>query len=186
MKFDLQPGNIGNKVVFLRPLSINDFELLFEVASDLKIWEQHPTKDRYKREVFLNFFKGAIDSGGAFIIFDANSHEAIGSSRFYNYNESEKSVLIGYTFLAKKYWGTQTNSALKKLMLDYAFQYVEKVIFHVGKVNMRSLKAMEKLGANRVGEEEIAYVGEVNNMNVIFEMTKLQWNKQHNADTPVV
>lgn len=40
-----------------------------------------------------------------------------------------------------------TNSEIKALMLEHIFQYVDVVWFHVGKVNLRSRKAVEKLGA---------------------------------------
>ncbi len=66
MKFDLQPS-IHNDLIRIEPLGKGDFEVLYAVASDPLVWEQHPNKDRYKREVFENFFKGAIESGGAFL-----------------------------------------------------------------------------------------------------------------------
>ena len=72
----------------------------------------------------------------------------------------ESSVHIGYTFLAKKYWGKGYNKALKSLMLNHAFKYVDKVIFHVGSNNIPSQKAMNKLGALKTGEIEVAYYGE--------------------------
>lgn len=77
--------------VLLRPLQQSDFEELYKVASDPLIWEQHPNPDRYKREVFQNYFSGAMESGGAFAVYDARSGELMGSTRFYDYDASEKS-----------------------------------------------------------------------------------------------
>ncbi len=59
MKVNLQP-TLENEFVKIQPLQESDFERLYAVACDPLIWEQHPNKDRYKREVFENFFKGAI------------------------------------------------------------------------------------------------------------------------------
>lgn len=165
-------ATLENENVKLVPLNPNDFEELFSVASDPKIWEQHPNKDRYQREVFEKFFQGAIESKGAFKIMDKSSNEVAGSTRFYDYNPKENSIFIGYTFYATKFWGSKLNPQVKKLMLDYIFQFVDKVNFHVGKDNIRSQKAMEKLGAKKVDEVNVANVGESEKLNVVFEIDK--------------
>lgn len=165
-------ATLENENVKLVPLNPNDLEELFSVASDPKIWEQHPNKDRYQREVFEKFFQGAIESKGAFKIMDKSSNEVAGSTRFYDYNPKENSIFIGYTFYATKFWGSKLNPQVKKLMLDYIFQFVDKVNFHVGKDNIRSQKAMEKLGAKKVDEVNVAYFGEPEKLNVVFEIDK--------------
>lgn len=165
-------ATLENENVKLVPLNPNDFEELFSVASDQKIWEQHPNKDRYQREVFEKFFQGAIESKGAFKIMDKSSNEVAGSTRFYDYNQDDNSIFIGYTFYATKFWGSKLNPQVKKLMLDYIFQFVDKVNFHVGKDNIRSQKAMEKLGAKKVDEVNVAYFGEPEKLNVVFEIDK--------------
>lgn len=172
MKFDLQPTILTNDSVVLVPLKESDFESLFAVASDELIWEQHPNKLRYQKEVFKNFFDGAIDSKGAFLIQDRETQEIIGSTRFYDYNQEDNSVLIGYTFMGRKFWGKGINASVKKLLLDYAFQFVDKVYFHVGATNFRSQKAIEKLGAIKVAEQEVAYYGEDSKLNYIYKINK--------------
>ena len=179
MHFSIQPI-LENENFKLIPLKENDFERLFEVASDPKVWEQHPNKDRYKREVFENFFKGALESKGAFLIIDKQSSEVLGSTRFYDFNEEKNSILIGYTFYGTKFWGKNINASVKKMMLDYIFQFVEKVIFHVGKDNIRSIKAMTKLGAENLGETEVAYFGETPKINVVFQIKKDEWQRKQN------
>ena len=175
--FDLQPS-LKNEHIRIQPLRDSDFETLFAVASDPLIWEQHPNKERYRKEVFENFFAGAIESGGAFLVVDTHSNQVIGSSRYYDWKMDEKSVSIGYTFLAKDHWGTTYNHALKYLMLDHAFQYVESVFFHIGALNIRSQKAIEKLGAKKVDEVNMAYYGELNNLNFIYRIDKADWTKR--------
>ena len=176
MNFDLQPI-LQDNVIKALPLQCNDFERLFEVASDPLIWEQHPSKDRYKREGFETFFKGAIESGGAFLVLDNQTDKVIGSSRFYDHNEKGSSVLIGYTFFARDHWGSVYNPALKKLMLDHAFQFVDSVIFHIGASNVRSQKAIERLGAVKIDELQIEYYGESSKLNFVYEIRKENWNK---------
>ncbi len=169
--FNTQP-TLENEFVRIQPLKESDFETLYGVACDPLIWEQHPNKDRYKREVFEIFFKGAIESGGAFLVFDKQTDVAIGSSRFYDYNEENKSVLIGYTFFARSHWGSKYNHALKNLMILYAFQFVDSVIFHIGANNIRSQKAIERLGALKIDELEVKYYGEESKLNFVYEIKK--------------
>lgn len=144
---DWQPRNLKNDIVTLLPLLQEDFEQLYRVASDRLIWEQHPSSDRYQRPVFEAFFAEAMTSGTAFAIMDTLTGKMIGSTRYYDYSPSENSVAVGYTFLARDHWGGKYNAAVKQLMLDYAFHFVEKVIFHVGATNLRSQTAVLRLGA---------------------------------------
>lgn len=176
-QFNLQP-NLSDELVTLKPLRENDFEELFAVAADPLIWEQHPNKDRYKREVFLNFFEGAISSQGAFLIFNSSTGKAIGSSRFYDFDSEKRMIAIGYTFYSRGSWGSTFNHAAKKLMLDYAFQFVERVVFHIGAKNIRSQTSIQRLGAKKIGEINLAYYGETENLNFIFQIDKLDWKNR--------
>jgi RimJ/RimL family protein N-acetyltransferase len=169
---NLQPEIIENESIKLVPLKETDFEILFNVASDPLIWEQHPNKNRFEREVFLNFFEGAVESKGAFLIVDKTTNEVAGSTRFYDYEPDKKSVFIGYTFYGRKYWGTGFNMQVKKMMFDYAFKAVEKIQFHIGAENYRSQKAIEKLGAKKVEELEVAYYNEPSRHNFVYEIEK--------------
>lgn len=171
MQFDLQPI-LENELIKILPLNPNDFESLYKIASDPLIWEQHPNKDRYKRDVFENFFKGAIESKGAFLVLDSKTNTTIGSSRYYDFDDSEKTIAIGYTFLSRDYWGREYNKALKKIMLEYAFKYVDNVIFHIGANNIRSQKAINKIGALKIGEQYIEYYGELPKLNYIYKISK--------------
>ena len=179
MNFSIQPS-LENENIKLVPLQESDFERLYKVASDPEVWSMHPNKERYKREVFQNFFTGALQSAGAFLVLYKNSDEVLGSTRFYDFNENDKSILIGYTFYGTKSWGKNINASVKKMMLDYIFQFVDQVIFHVGKDNIRSVKAMTKLGAKNLGEEEVAYFGEASKMNVVFQIKKEDWKLKQN------
>jgi RimJ/RimL family protein N-acetyltransferase len=174
--FELQPS-IDNQWIKLEPLEPGDFEALYSVASDPLIWEQHPNKNRYQREVFATYFQGAIESGGAFRVIDNTTGTLIGSSRYYDLDEAKRLVAVGYTFISRDHWGGGWNRALKTLMLEHAFQFVDRVIFHVGVDNLRSRRAMEKLGAVHIGEAAMSYYGERSQQNVIYEIDKLAWGR---------
>lgn len=174
---NLQP-NLQNDTVRLVPLRAEDFDVLYSIASDPLIWEQHPSKTRYQLPVFTNFFSGAMESKGAFILYDVASGEPAGCSRFYDWDDQSKTILIGYTFFARKFWGTGLNKSAKKLMINYAFGFADKVQFHIGAINIRSQKAIEKLGAKKIAEQAVAYYGEKENLNFIYEISKVDWEIQ--------
>ncbi len=146
MEFDLQPTLKGD-LIEIRPLAQEDFDALFKAASDPLIWEQHPENDRYQKAVFARFFDGAIESKGAFVVIERKSDRIIGSSRYCNLNPAEREVEIGWTFLERAFWGGSYNAELKSLMLEHAFRFVDRVVFVVGENNLRSQKALEKIGA---------------------------------------
>jgi len=150
MAFDLQPVLEG-PLVRLRPLLAADYDDLYRVARDPLIWEQHPAKERYKEEVFRTFFREALESGGALIATDSKTGQVIGSSRFNAYDPEKGEIEIGWTFLARSHWGGSYNGEMKQLMLRHAFQFVNHVVFVIGEHNIRSQKAVEKIGGVRVG-----------------------------------
>lgn len=174
--FSIQ-AHLENNTVRLMPLRSDDFERLYAVAKDPKVWEQHPNKNRYERAIFENFFEGAMQSQGAYLIQDKASNEVLGSTRFYNYDPAGKSIFIGYTFYGTKTWGKGINPQVKKMMLDYIYNHVDTVYFHVGNENERSKIAMEKLGAKKIALEEVAYHGEPNRINVLYAIEKQDYQK---------
>lgn len=171
MNFSVQQV-LENDRALLLPLQQDDFEAVYAVASDPAVWAQHPNKDRWKQEVFEVFFEGAMASGGAFKIIDKATGQVAGCTRFYDYNETEKSILIGYTFYSKAYWGKGFNASVKALMLDYVFQFVDRVYLHVGSTNIRSQIAVGRIGGVKVGEEEVAYFGEPPKLNYVYEIDR--------------
>jgi N-acetyltransferase len=165
--FELQPALTG-RLVELRPLKAEDWDALYGAASDPLIWEQHPESTRWQPEVFRRYFNGAMESRGAFAVIEPTSRRIIGSSRYCSLKAEESEIEIGWTFLTREFWGGPHNGEMKRLMIDHALKFVERVVFVVGENNMRSQKALEKIGANvwkRVPEES----------KVIFAITRAEW-----------
>ena len=161
----LQPTLRGG-VVHLAPMVAGDHDALFAVARDPLIWEQHPSWDRYKPEVFRKLFDDGLASGGALTVREAAGGEVIGSTRFYDLRPQERSVAIGYTFLARRCWGGSFNHEMKRLLLDHAFGFVDRVWFHIGSKNIRSRTAIDRIGARfshevaadpAFGDKDMAY-----------------------------
>jgi RimJ/RimL family protein N-acetyltransferase len=146
---DLQP-TLAGELVRIRPLRADDFDALGAAASDPLIWEQHPD-DRHDPEVFRAFFDEQLASGGGLLVLDAQTGETIGTTRFAGYDPELSELEIGWTFLVRARWGGPTNAELKRLMLEHAFGFVETVVFLVDPGNLRSRRAVEKLGAVEIG-----------------------------------
>jgi RimJ/RimL family protein N-acetyltransferase len=161
--FELQPRLTGS-LVELKPLRPEDHDALYAVARDPLIWEQHPVSTRHEDAVFRAFFAEALASGGAFLVTDAETRLAIGSSRFHGYNEAKSVIEIGWTFLARSHWGGRHNAEMKHLMLRHAFRFVESVVFLVGPENTRSRKAMERIGG-------VLESGRSANGNLVYRIT---------------
>ncbi len=160
---DLQPVLHGPTLT-LRPLQPDDFEALYAAASDPLIWVQNPQPTRYQREVFRKVFDSGIESKGALAVIERASGTMIGTSRYYEWEPERREIAIGYTFIARAYWGGATNGEMKKLMLEHIFQWAHTVWFHIGAANWRSRKAIEKIGGvlaceadRQVGDKMVPY-----------------------------
>ncbi len=154
-----RPEILEDNILKIVPLNKTDFDKLYEVASDPLIWEQHPTNDRYKKEVFQLYFDGAIQGKTAFLIINKSTDKIIGSTRYYDWKPENSSIAIGYTFLSREYWGGEYNKSAKKLLIEYAFQYIDKIYFHIGSNNIRSQLAIIKIGASKIGEVDFDHYG---------------------------
>ncbi len=97
-----------------------------------------------------------MTSKGALAITDLKNSKIVGTSRYYYYEPENSSVVIGYTFLTREYWGGKYNRELKKLMVNHALGFVKTTYFHVGVGNIRSQKAMLKVGGINTGIQEIS------------------------------
>ena len=162
---------LKGRLVELRPLRAGDAEALYAVASDPLLWEQHPVTNRHEPEEFAGFFDEQLGSGGALVVSDAVTGEVIGMSRFHGHDEARGEVEIGWTFLARQYWGGIYNRELKRLMLEHAFRFVRSVVFLVHPGNTRSRRAVEKIGAVLDGTRTDGYGHEA----VVYRIDRDDW-----------
>lgn len=179
MPFDAQP-TLEGRLLTLRPLAASDFQELRAVASDPFIWEQHPAKERAESAGFRSFFDESLASGGALVVIDASTGRIVGSSRFHGFDERAREVEIGWTFLAREHWGGTHNREMKRLMLEHAFRFVDRVVFLVAPRNVRSQRAMEKIGGVRAGLRRDPVKGE----NLVFEITAEDWGVGARREVP--
>ena len=167
---NLQPTLTG-PTMRVRPLAASDWADLFSAASDPEIWAQHPASNRYKEDVFREFFVAALNSQSAFAFVDRTTNTIVGSSRYNDFDPERSEIEIGWTFLARSHWGGVTNAEIKSLLLEHAFAFVDTVVFWVGESNLRSRRAMEKIGGVlRPGVQHRAITGDA--PHVVYEIKK--------------
>jgi RimJ/RimL family protein N-acetyltransferase len=179
MSFDLQPILEG-ELLALRPLRAEDYHGLYAVAADPLIWEQHPNKERSSPEGFRLFFRAALESGGALIAIARNNGQVIGSSRFHGYDREKSEIEIGWTFLTRARWGGAYNGEMKRLMLRHAFRFVNRVLFRIDSENVRSQRAVEKIGGVRMRSKP----AEDGRENFIYEITDTGLQSRSGAAKP--
>lgn len=178
MPFDLQPTLRGD-LLELRPLRADDFDALFAAAADPLIWEQHPESDRYTAGKFRRYFDGAMQSRGAFAVVDLATGRIVGSTRYHGYDPVTREVEIGWTFLARSHWGGAHNQEMKRLLLEHAFEFVDRVVFLVGRGNIRSQRAVEKIGGRLAGTR----VSD-GRESLLFELTAEEFRRRRAATAP--
>lgn len=143
--FDPQPV-LDGEGLHLAPLTPLDWADLYAVAADPLIWEVHPAHDRWQEPVFRRFFDDALAGGGALAVRLGAEGRMIGSSRYDRQRVEPGEVEIGWTFLARDQWGGATNYRMKQLMIAHALTHFDRAVFYVGEGNIRSRRAMEKIG----------------------------------------
>ena len=167
-----QPVLEGERLL-LRPLSPDDWEALFAVASDPAVWALHPAHDRWQEPVFRAFFDDALANKGALVVIDKASGAIVGSSRFQGYDPADGgSVEIGWTYLARRLWGTGANAEMKRLMLAHALRYVERATFRVGQDNVISRGAMANIGGRLTDRIDMTEGPNRPVPHVVYEITR--------------
>ena len=130
--FERQPTLTG-QLLRLRPLVEADHDGLYRVAADPLIWAQHPDPSRAQPPGFKIFFDKALESGGALAVIDRAEQKIIGTSRYHRITSDD--VMIGYTFLARAYWGRGLGTEVagaEASFLDVAQSELRSGVFDLG------------------------------------------------------
>lgn len=166
---------LSGNVIHVKPLQPDDITALFSVASDPLIWEQHPEPTRYQEPVFERFFEEAVRSAGAYVVYETATGAIIGSSRYYDEQVDRSFIKIGYTFLARQFWGGRFNADLKFIMISHALTEFSEVRFEIGELNVRSQRATERIGAQYRETVSKEFPGEAAQPHRIYAITADEW-----------
>lgn len=151
------PRVLEGRTVRLEPLTTGHLPALARIAFDPDLWQW--TMTRIHNEADLGAYIDealALQRAGTalpFCLIATSTGEAVGSSRFGNYDAANRRVEIGWSWVARPWQRTSVNAESKLLLLDYAFGEVGclRVEFKTDALNIRSRGALEKLGARQEG-----------------------------------
>ena len=156
----MQPGlspTLENEYVNLSPLNLDNYEKLISVASQEELVQYSPshiyTPDTLRNYVSIALEQKEGNTSIPFIIFDKIKQQYAGSSRYMNIDWTNKVLEIGSTWIGREFHGSGLNGQIKYLMINHAFDEMdfEKIEFRIDERNIRSRKAVEKLGAKLEG-----------------------------------
>jgi len=144
--------------VLLRPLNEEDFAHLLPFSlNEPNLWKYSLISASGEKGL-QNYIGIALEAKAAgkefpFIVFDKQTNEYAGSTRFYDINLPFKTLQLGYTWYGKKFHGTGLNKHCKYLLLSFAFEKLgmERVEFRADNNNERSIAAMKSIGCKVEG-----------------------------------
>jgi RimJ/RimL family protein N-acetyltransferase len=148
---------LENEQVRLSPLMPEHFEVLLPIALEKSLWQFTTAKINSAADFKVYFDTALLErqqkKSYPFVIFDKNTNQYAGSTRFGNIECKHKRTEIGWTWLRTSLHSTGFNRQCKFLLLSFAF---EKLLFNrvelkTNLLNLRSQKAMRKLGAVEEG-----------------------------------
>jgi N-acetyltransferase len=163
---------LDGDLVSMRPMQREDWDALFAVASDPLIWELHPVRFRYQEIVFRQFVEEAFADQGGLVALDKDTRKIIGYSRYSAQYVERAEIEIGWTFLARAYWGGAHNRDMKRIMLAHALASHDYVLFRVGEHNFRSRGAMEKIGGQLIDRQQSVKIGDRDTNHVFYQITR--------------
>ncbi len=143
---------------------------------DQDIWEIYPTS--FSGDHFDTSFSGALQSQAILPYAILKSANVVGMTAWHDSSEAKQSTHIGMSYIVPRLRGTGVNAAFKRLMIDHAFAVgCRRIGFSVDARNMRSQRAVEKIGGVREGmlrAERITWTGHVRDT-VIFSILAEEW-----------
>lgn len=159
MTHDLKMPEVleGNRVKLI-PLVMDHAEELWESAKNEDLWQHYTFRRMENFDKFKDFLAGSLKEaetgkGFTFTIIDKATGKMRGGTSFLDIQPASRSLEIGRTWLAKELHGTGFNAECKFLLLRYCFEGMKliRVFFKTDSNNIRSQKAMEKIGARFEG-----------------------------------
>ena len=174
---------LENDVVQLRPIELGDVEAILEAASNPNVWI-HMSDTLLTRAAVLDYTEKAVKEREAgqshkFVIISKETGKIIGSTTFFEISSAHKRLEIGYTWLNPTYWRTNINTNCKYLLLMYCFEQwgMHRVQIKTDHENLRSQKAIERLGATKEGvlRNHMIRKDGTTRHTVMYSVTKEDW-----------
>ena len=185
--FDTEKNHIlENNCVLLRPLDMSDCNnLLLFSENEPELWK-YSLVAVAGEENLKKYIRSAITARRmykeyAFIVFDKRTQEYAGCTRFYDIQEANKTLQLGYTWYGKKFQGTGLNKHCKFLLMQFAFEKIgmERVEFRADYNNARSIAAMKSIGCVEEGvlRSNTIKADGTRRDSIVLSILKSEWEK---------
>ena len=181
MNSSVQPVTLRGEGICLEPLSQDHAQGLYNRGRASPDWAFMP------RSCFIDLadVRQWIDEALAtsdqlpFAIVETHKGKVVGSTRYLNIRPEHRSLEIGWTWLGQEWQRTGVNTQVKLLLLSHAFERLGclRVEFKTDARNLRSQRALERIGATREGvlRKHMIVQGDFSRDSVYFSVIDEQW-----------
>jgi len=154
----LTPITLETSLIKLVPMSLQYLDDYCLAGDYPQVWQHMPINRCQNSEIAQAWMQEAIDemSQGlqlAFITIDKKTDKVIGSTRLFRYNEKDKMIELGHTFITPDFQRSYVNSHAKYLMLKHAFEHLKmaRVEICTNENNEQSRNAIARIGGHFEG-----------------------------------
>jgi N-acetyltransferase len=180
---NVTPVTLEGDHVILEPLSLEHLEALCAVGLDPELWK-FTKVNVTNRDEMRAYIEDALRAHAAktalpFVTREKKSNSIIGSSRFADIDHHNRTVEIGWTWIARSHQRTAVNTEAKYLMLRHAFEKMDarRVMLKTDETNLKSRAAIARIGAKQEGilRNHMLVWGGRNRNSVIFSIIAEEW-----------
>jgi N-acetyltransferase len=179
----LGPITLTGKHVRLEPMRPVHAAALLEAGGAAEIWEWMPSRP-INQATMGSWLKKAMQAESLgreypFVVNLVPSGRLVGSTRYLDVQEDDRTVEIGWTWYAPDAWGSIVNPEAKYLLMRHAFDDwgAIRVALKTDIRNLHSQAAIKKLGAKYEGllrNQRIRPDGSYRDT-VVFSITDREW-----------
>ena len=155
MYLDVKPVVLEGACLRLEPMSQDHAQGLYNRGRNGADWAFMPRSCFVDQADTRHWIDEALarDNEMPFVIVEIEKNRVVGSTRYLNIRQDHRSLEVGWTWLGQEWLRTGVNTEAKFLLLRHAFERLGciRVEFKTDERNLRSQKALERIGATREG-----------------------------------
>jgi RimJ/RimL family protein N-acetyltransferase len=179
----IHPKRLDGNLIRLVEMEVQHLCALETIASNPIIWQNLPVegwrKDSFRRWAYDSLELQKNGQAFVFVVIDQNADKIVGTTRFQDMDRQHNKTDIGWTWYEPTVWGLGHNFEAKKMMMTHAFEVwnVARIGFKVDERNLRSQRALEKIGASREGiiRKHMIRPDGTSRNSVLYGMTDEDW-----------
>ena len=180
----IEPITLTGTKVIVEPLTLEHAGGMREAVKDGELWKLWFTTipSPEKVEEYIKTALGMRENAGAmpFIVRDRESNKIIGCTRYFNVDEVNHRLEIGYTWYSESVQRTAVNTECKFLLLSHAFEKLDAIAveFRTHWHNHKSRAAIARLGAKQDGvlRNHQKSADGIYRDTVVFSIINLEWS----------